>query len=342
MLVRIALLLLWAFTAYAASVEVVAGGGESAAGAAPRAIKLVEPFGVAFDSDGSWYVCEHKGERIVRVSQSETALVAGTGEAGFSGDGGPASQAAFFDPHAVVMGPGRQLYVADTRNHRVRRIDLRTGVVTTIAGNGSAGYAGDGGPATAASFNGTFAIALSQDGGLLYVADLGNRRIREVQLKAGSIRTIAGNGESGVPPDGAAAASAPLVDPRAVAADRQGNVYILERNGNALRVVNQEGKIRTLISPGSLSPDLNGPKHLTVDRNGDVIIADAENHLVRKFIPATGKTVTIAGTGTKGYRVDASDPLKTELNRPHGVSVDSAGRLYISDSYNHRVLRVTP
>jgi streptogramin lyase len=130
------------------------------------------------------------------------------------------------------------------------------------------------------------------------------------------------------------------VDPRAVAADSKGNVYILERNGNALRVVDRAGKIRTLIRPGSIQPDLKGPKHLCVDRRDNVIIADAENHLIRRFDVRTGITTTIAGTGAKGSKVVEDDPLRTELNRPHGVFVNRAGELYISDSYNHRILKM--
>jgi sugar lactone lactonase YvrE len=234
------------------------------------------------------------------------------------------------------------MYVADTRNHRIRKIDLSSGTVSTIAGNGQAGFSGDNGDATQASFNGTFAIALHPKGDRLYVADLGNRRVRRIDLKSGIVTTVAGNGQKGVPTDGAVAVDSPLVDPRAVAVDGQDNVYILERGGNALRVVGRDGRIRTLIAPGSISPDLNGPKHLTVDRKGEVIIADAENHLIRRYSPSTGKTTTIAGTGTRGTHIDSENPLKTELNRPHGVAFDSTGTLYISDSYNHRILRIRP
>ena len=133
----------------------------------------------------------------------------------------------------------------------------------------------------------------------------------------------------------------PLVDPRAVTADAAGSVYILERRGNALRVVGRDGRIRTLIKPGDVTPDLNGPKHLCMDRDGNVIIADAENHLVRRYNVKTGKTTTIVGTGEAGLATDASNPLATQINRPCGVYVHTDGVLYVTDSYNHRVLRVT-
>lgn len=331
-----------ALTLSAANVEWMAGGGGSPAGAAARQIKFVEPFAVAFDPRGSdWFVCEHKGERVVRVTRGgATALLAGSGEAGYSGDGGPASAAAFKDPHGIVVTRTRQMYVADTLNHVIRRIDLANGLVSTLAGDGQPGFAGDGGPAAAARFHGTFALALNPAEDQLYVADLFNRRIRKIDLRSGMVTTVAGNGSKGTPADGAQAAASPLVDPRAVAVDSREQVYILERGGNALRVVDPGGAIRTVIAPGQITPDLNGPKHLCVDRRDRVLIADAENHLVRLYDPRTQRTVTVAGTGRKGERIDPRDPARTELNRPHGVAVDARGRLWISDSYNHRILRI--
>jgi len=314
----------------AATIEQVAAG-----------VKLIEPFGVAFDRAGALYICEYKGEKITRLDRTGTAtLFAGTGVAAYGGDGGPANQAALRDPHGLVIGRDEVMYIADTLNHRIRKVDLKTGAISTLAGTGTAGFSGDGGDAAKAAFNGVFAIALSPAGDKLYVADLSNRRIRMIALKTGIITSIAGNGTNGVPSDGAAAAESPLEDPRAVAADSQGNVYILERRGNALRVVDKKGKIRTAIKPGSITPNMNGPKHLCVDKKGNVIIADAENHLVRRYSPRDGSTVTLAGTGQKGDHIEPGDPLKTQLNRPHGVFVHPSGDLYITDSYNHRVLKM--
>ena len=160
-----------------------------------------------------------------------------------------------------------------------------------------------------------------------------------MNLDSGKITTIAGIGERGVPTDGATATEAPIGDPRAVAVDSRGNVYFIERQGNAMRVVDPEGKIRTVIAPDGIRPGLNGPKHIAVDGDDNVIIADAENHLIRKYNPRDKTTVTIAGTGEKGSRIP-DDPCQTQLNRPHGVYVHASGDIYISDSYNHRILRL--
>jgi DNA-binding beta-propeller fold protein YncE len=318
---------------HAASVEIAAG---------PDQIRLNEPFAVAFDRVGNWYILEHKGERIVRAGKDGTFTpFAGTGQPGRSGDGGPALEAQFLDPHGLVASrDGRTLYVADTLNNQVRKIDLRSGAITALAGTGEKGFSGDNGPALKATLDGVFSIALGHDGQSLVLADLGNRRIRRIDLRSGIVTTVAGDGSRGIPADGSTAASSPLEDPRAVAVDSIGLVYIVERNGNALRVVDRSGKIRTLIAPGQLKLDLKGPKHLCIDSKDNVIIADAENHLIRRYSPRDGSTVTILGTGQRGAHVDPSDPLKTETNRPHGVAFNRTGDLYVSDSDNHRVLRV--
>jgi sugar lactone lactonase YvrE len=327
------ILVLASFSLFAARVEVVLGPAQ-------RAMK--EPFGVAFDREGNGYVVEHKGEVILRIDgKGMVSLFAGTGEVGNSGDGGRATQALMFDPHGIaITRDGAWMYVADTRNHTVRRIDRRNGIITTIAGTGQEGFSGDGGPATQAMFKGTFGIALAPDDRALYIADLGNKRVRKLDLRSGIVSTVAGNGQAGVPAEGALAKDSPLMDPRAVAVDSRHRVYVLERNGNALRVVESDGRIHTVIAPGMVTPDLKGPKHLCVDPQDRVVIADAENHLIRRYDPKSGATITIAGTGAKGDTIDAKDPLRTELNRPHGVFVTGSGDLYIADSYNHRILRV--
>ena len=173
-----------------------------------------------------------------------------------------------------------------------------------------------------------------------------------IDLVTGIVTTVAGNGQRGVPADGAVATAAPLVDPRAVAADDKGNVYILERGGHALRVVGTDGRIRTVVGTGQRGASgdggdarlatMNGPKHLCLDREGNVLIADTENHCVRKYLPRTGMIVRVAGIGTKGAAGTGGPPERAELSQPHGVTVHADGTLYIADSSNHRVVKITP
>jgi hypothetical protein len=341
---------------HAPAATVLVAGGEKEASQVALESKLVEPFGVARDPSGNLYVVESNGHRVRRIDDhGMIAPYAGTGTKGGAGDGGPATAAELNTPHHLGFAPRTQdLLIADTLNHRVRRVDARTGVISTLAGTGEKGFSGDGGPAIRAAFSGIYCLAFSADGQKVYLADLGNRRIRAVNLATGVVDTVAGNGERGVPADGADARSAPLVDPRAVAADAQGNVYILERNGHALRVVDPAGKIRTVAGTGqqgfdgdggdALAARFNGPKHLTVDGHDDVLIVDTENHVIRKYLPRERKVLRVVGTGRKGNAGVGGSPLALELNRPHGVFVDGAhaSGLLISDSDNHRVLSVWP
>jgi len=307
---------------------------------------LTTPFGFDFLADGSLVVADFGGNRISRIDRDHhVSVVAGDGEAGYRD--GPAGQARFNQPHHVVVAGKGKLLVADTSNHCVRWVDVKTGQVSTAAGKPQSGFAGDGGPAPDALFNQAYHVVATEHGFL--VADLGNRRIRAVEK--GIIRTVAGNGRQGVPADGATANAAPLVDPRAVARDRQGNVWILERGGNSLRVVDKAGHIRTVAGTGkagaasdgpALECTLNGPKFIFCETSGDVLIADTDNHCIRRYSAKSRTLTTIAGTGQKGEGASGRKPTETPLNQPHAVAVAPDGTLYIADSLNGRILKLRP
>jgi len=330
----------------------VAGGGAKEDHAPATETKLIAPFGVDFDAGGNLYLVEMAGGERVRKMGPDGLLhiIAGTGAKGFAGDGGPGKEAQFNGMHNLAALPNGDLFLADTWNQRVRYFDSKRGTVSTFAGTGAKGFGGDGRPATQALFGGLYCVSLDPGRENLHLADLDNRCIRAINLKSGIVRTVAGNGERGVPMDGTPATNAPLVDPRAVAVDREGNVYVLERGGHALRVVRSDGSIKTVVGTGAQGNSgdggpardatLNGPKHLCVDRDGSVLIADTENHVIRRYTPRDGRIVRVAGCGRKGAGGVPGSALEAELNQPHGVTIGPGGLLYIVDSSNHRVLRL--
>jgi DNA-binding beta-propeller fold protein YncE len=331
--------------AQADQIVLVAGGTQGAVDIPAAEAVLKEPFGTAFDSGGHLWIVEMvSGNRLLQVDGGGVIQhVAGQLKPGDSGDGGPAIRAQFNGPHNLAILPDDKVLIGDTWNGRVRVVDVKARIVSTLEGWQA--------PAGKARGNGPYCITLTPDGKRLLIADL--RQVHELDLATHKSRIIAGNGKKGKPEDGAVAADAPLVDPRAVAADGQGNVYILERGGNALRVVDKAGRIRTVVNASgkqggegdggsALEATMNGPKHLCVDKDDTVLIADAEAHLVRRYVPATGKIERVAGTGKKGSAGVGGDPRQCELSRPHGVTIHpQTGELYITDSYNNRVLKIT-
>lgn len=335
-----------ALTSQAAQIVLVAGGAKDAVGIPALEAKLKEPFGTEFDSAGNMWIVEMvSGNRLLKVDAKGTlAHVAGQLKPGDAGDGGPALEAQFNGPHNLAVLPDGNILIGDTWNGRVRKVDVKSGKVTSIEGFNVTGPKAKGA--------GPYCISLDFTGAQLYIADL--RRVHVIDLKTGKSKIVAGNGQKGVPTDGALATEAPLVDPRAAAADRLGNVYILERNGNALRVVDKDGKIKTVVNASgkkggtgdggpALEATMNGPKHLCIDKDNSVIIADAESHLIRRYQPKDGMITRIAGTGVKGASGIGGDPTKAQLARPHGVTVHpKTGELYITDSYNDRVLKIVP
>ena len=332
-------------TAQASEVAFVVGGRMPHEGGAWKTDQspLNRPFGIDFDTEGNLFIVELEGGRIhKRDAAGKLSVFSGDGSKSYAGDGGPASGATYNGMHncALLQGtPPGQLLIADSWNHCVRMIDLKSNRVSTLAGTGEEGFSGDGADATKARFNFVMCITLSPDETKLHVTDLKNRRIRELELRSNVITTVAGNGRRGVPEDGADAVASPLVDPRSAAADADGNLYVLERGGHALRVVRPNGKIFTVAGTGSKGfrdgpakqAQFGSPKHLCTDSSGSVYIADDQNAAIRKYDPGAGTVTTLLG---KGF----GDP-KIRLKNPHGVMVHQ-GWLWVIDSGNHRILRV--
>jgi DNA-binding beta-propeller fold protein YncE len=308
---------------------------------------------VAFGGQGNLFFVEMTGHRLRKISRDGlVTTVAGTGRVGSGGDLGPANRAEFNGPHSLAVTSNGDVLVADTWNNRIRKIDPRNGTITNFAGTGRKGFSGDGGPASDAEFGALYCLALDDANQTLCLADLDNRRIRQIDLKTGIVSTVAGNGKKGLPKDGATAVSSPLVDPRAVALDGRGNLYILERSGHALRVVERSGRIHTVAGRGEAGDSgdggdarrarMNGPKHLCVSPEGKVLIADTENHRIRVYDPEKGTIETIAGTGRMGAAGLGGPAKEAELAQPHGVAVGPDGSLYIADSSNNRIVKMTP
>ena len=320
-------------------IEIVLGEALPESGA-PEPGKLNQPMGAGFDAAGAMYIVELDGGRVHKLDAAGAfSTIAGARGEGYEGDGGPAENATFDGLHNIAVTPAGDCYISDAWNHCVRKIDGKTGIISTIAGTGEAGFSGDGGAAREATFNYVMCVSLNPANDKLYVADLKNLRIRVIDLKTGRVDTVAGNGKKGVPEDGAKAASSPLVDPRAVAVDAKDNVYILERGGHALRVVTPDGLIRTVAGTGergmgqgpALKSALGSPKHLCLDARGRVIIADDQNARICVYDPEAKTLTPILGAG--------ADTPEARLDRPHGVTVEG-GWLYVSDSWNHRILRM--
>jgi len=304
------------------------------------------PAGLAFDGAGNLYVSDWATARVRKVTPGGIiTTVAGNGTSGYSGDGGAATSAELYDPEGVAVDASGNLYIADSQNSRIRRV-TPGGIITTVAGNGTYGYSGDGGAATSAQLSFPYGVAVDSAGNL-YVADAGCPCVREV-TPSGIITTVAGNGTSGNSGDGVAATSAELSSPYGVAVDSTGNLYIADVGNNAIRKVSSGGIITTVAGNGTsgysgdgaaaISAQLSVPYGVALDAAGNLYISDEGNSRIRKI--STGGTITtVAGNGTSG---DGGPATGAQLWTPFDEALDAAGNLYISDSGNSRVRKVTP
>jgi len=343
-----------------AQVVVLAGRPEGRVAAAPDAAGLNEPFAVAFDAEGRMYGVEYgRGNRLFRIAKpgaegAGVEFVAGVFHSTTPKDQFPpdavtaAAKVKFHGLHDVAVGRDGLVYLADTFHHRIRAYDPAKQLVTVVAGTGRAGLSGDGGPAERAEFNQAYCCSLAADGRSLLVADIKNSRLRRIDLETGTVTTVAGSGKSGKPVDGAAALETPLAGPRAACETADGTIYLALREGNSLVAI-EKGVVRTVVNAsgkpgygGDGGPGrdalLAGPKYVSLDRRGRVLIADTENHCIRRWDPATGRIDLVAGTPPRKGTAIGADLLATALARPHGCSLDPAGRLVIADSDNDRIL----
>jgi uncharacterized protein YjiK len=326
-------------------------GGSVCDGQPATAAPVNYPYGVAVDSAGNVYIADTNDNRVRELNRATGLIstVAGTGVAGFSGDGSQATAARLNSPWGVAFDSSGNLYIADSNNERIRKVVLSTGVITTIAGNGSIGYNGDGIQATAAELYYPRAVAFDSSGNL-FIADCDNQRIRKVILSTGVISTIAGNGSAGYNGDGIQSTAAALDYPCAVAVDGSGNLYIADTDNNRIRkVVLSTGLISTVAGNGTFgfsgdggaatAAELEYPYGIAVDASGNLYIADSSNNRVREVLAATGVISTVAG-GSYGFAGDGGPATASRLYNPRGVALDSSGNLYIADTSNYRIREI--
>jgi sugar lactone lactonase YvrE len=318
-------------------------------GGAATSASLSHPNGVALDASGNLYIADYGNSRIRKVAAATGIIttVTGNGVFGFAGDGGAATSASLSSPIGVALDGSGNLYIVDYLNHRIRKVTAATGIITTVAGNGSPAFAGDGGAATSASLNYPSGVALDASGNL-YIADYFNRRIRKVTAATGIITTVAGNGSFGFAGDDGAATSASLERPTGVALDASGNLYIADTFNYRIRKVDAaSGIITTVAGNGNAtfagdggaatSASLYGPTGVALDASGNLYIADRSNQRIRKVDAASGIITTVAGNGFSGFAGDDGAATSASLNEPFGVALDASGNLYIADNYNHRI-----
>jgi hypothetical protein len=303
-------------------------------------------YGVAVDSHGYIYIADSRNNRVRKIANGAITTVAGTGVEGFSGDGSLAISAQLDTPHGVAVDGAGNLYIADTGNCRIRVVNP-AGFISTVAGDGTPNFSGDGGPALSAELS--YPAGLATDpAGNLYVADSWNYRVREITTN-GNIRTIAGNGSYGPFGDGAPATAASLGLIQSLAVDAAGNVYLSDSYNHIVRTFAPGGNISTVVG-GGFGPAVDGgaaqaanlkfPKGIAADSHGNLFISDSLNYRVREV--SNGVISTVAGNGTQGYSGDGAPAIWAELNAPYGLAMAPGGDLVLSDLWNYRLRGVSP
>jgi sugar lactone lactonase YvrE len=347
-LLKAALLALVPRPAFAASVSTLLGNGSPGLSDS----QVNNPYGVILARDGGLYFCDVDNQRVRRFDfASRTArTIAGDGQRAYRGDGGPATAGSLNMPHEVVFDARGHMYIAERDSHVVRKVDGATGVISTLAGTGVAGFSGDLGPAAQAQLRQPHSIYIGPDDHLM-ICDIGNHRIRSVDLGTGIIDTIGGTRERLSTPDGAPLKGTPLNGPRTMVIDRDGTIYLALREGNALYRI--DPKTRTLHhlagtgeqgwtgdgGPARMAK-LSGPKGLALSGRS-LYVADTESHTIRRINLDTGIIARVLGAGVRGDGPE-SDPLQCKLSRPHGLFAAPDGTLYVTDSEAHRIRVLKP
>jgi len=388
----------WKLDGNTGTMTKVAGNGTSGSsgdGGPATSAQLNKPEGVCVDGWGNIYIGDTENHRIRKVSLSgNISTVAGTGSHGFSGDGGLAINAELNKPNGVFIDPSGSIFIADTDNHCIRKVDAASGNISTVAGKGGTGgwspnggvatntkldrprgvfvdaagdifiadtdscrirkvdvatgnilgvagdgfcnYGGDGGPANSAKLNKPRGVFVDAAGNV-FIADTENHRIRVVDGATGDIDTLAGTGTAGYSGDGGLATNAQLDSPRGVYLNGAGEMIIADTSNSCLREVDLGGMISTITGTGA--PVLDHPRQLAMDATGNVYIADTDNERVRK-LDTSGWITTVAGTGSGGYNGDGIPATTAELKKPRGVGVAPSGNIYIADRDNHRIRMV--
>ena len=324
--------------------------GFSGDGGPASEAKLKQPAGLAFDNEGNLYVADRGNHSVRKIdTQGNISTIAGNGVEGFSGDGGPATQAKLNLPAGLAFDSKGNLYISDRSNDRVRMVDSK-GIIRTIAGNGGDGFSGDKGPATKAELNKPFGLAIDKNDNL-FIADRGNNRIRRIDSN-GVITTIAGDGGFYYIGDNGPAYRASIAGPTGVAVDKEGNLYIADRYNNRVRMVDTNGLIRTIVGTGQR--DYNGdselaretnlhlPFDLTLDPEGKLLIVDRSHYLIRRVDTKSGTIETIAGSGKKKFKGDGGPATGAGLSFPHGIAVDSKDNVIFSDKAHFRIRKINP
>ena len=325
-------------------ITTVAGGGNGDGGAATSA-SLAVPTALVLEPSGAMLIAESLGNRIRRISSGGVIVtIAGTGGTGYGGDNGPASVAALNSPEGLARDAAGNLYIADSANHRIRKIS--SVAITTIAGTGTPGFGGDGGAAGGAQLDTPTAVAVDASGNL-FIADSLNNRIRKV-TPGGTITTVAGNGSAGFGGDGGPAASALLDQPSGLAIDASGNLFFADSSNHRIRKVTPGGVITTVAGGGfggdnapAVGARLLFPLGVAVDSGGILYIADTFGHRVRK-VSVSGTITTVAGNGSPGFSGDSGPATSASLYGPTSLALDPSGNLFIADAYNNRIRKVSP